>query len=103
MEGQTQEHSGKKQQFDIKGSRPQSSVRNQLPLQAEGEKQKAKETDASMDTQSNAMSEKDQTRVVELAYKLYEQRGRKDGAGSGGLVQAERRIMSQGRLSSSSL
>ena len=103
MEGQTQEHSGKKQQFDIKGSRPQSSVRNQLPLQAEGEKQKAKETDASMDTQSNAMSEKDQTRVVELAYKLYEQRGRKDGQDLEDWFKAERRIMSQGRLSSSSL
>lgn len=103
MEGQTQEHSGEKQQFDIKGSRPKFSVRNQLPLQAEKEKQKGKEADASMDTQSKAVSKNDQTRVAELAYELYEQRGRKDGQDLEDWFKAERRIMSQGRLSSSSL
>ncbi len=52
---------------------------NQTPLQSQEEKQKGKEADASMDTLFQGMTEKDQMRVVELAYVLYEQRGREDG------------------------
>ena len=96
MEGQMQEHSEKNQQFVVKGSRPKSSVRNQPPLQPQEEKQKGKEADASMDTLSQAMTEKDQPRVAELAYVLYEQRGREDGHDLQDWLEAERRIVSQG-------
>lgn len=105
MEGQMQEHSEKTAiKFGIKGNLPKSSMRNQSLLQAQEEKQKGEEeADASMDTQSRAMSDKDQARVAELAYELYEQRGHKDGHDLEDWFKAERRIMSQGRLSSSSL
>jgi hypothetical protein len=73
----------KKQQFDIKGSCPTTPSVHNPPhpslLRAEEEKQKGKEAQASMDTQSKAMSDEDQSRVAELAYGLYEQRGRKNG------------------------
>jgi len=96
MEGQAQEHSGRKPQFGIKGNLPKSSVRNQSSIQAQEEKHKGKEADSSMDTQPKAVSNKDQTRVAELAYELYEQRGRKDGHDLEDWFKAERRIVSQG-------
>ena len=66
MEGQTQEHPVKNRHFDIKDSHPTKlSVRNLASFQAEEKKQKGKEADASMDTQSRAMPDKDQTRVAE--------------------------------------
>ncbi|HEV8328433.1 MAG TPA: DUF2934 domain-containing protein [Nitrospiraceae bacterium] len=104
MEKQTQEHSGKKQQFDIKGSRPTTpAVHNPPLLRAEAKKQKGKEAQASMDTQSKAMSDEEQARVAELAYGLYEEHGRKDGHDLEDWFKAERHIMTQGRLSSRSL
>jgi hypothetical protein len=96
MEGQTQEHPGRRQQFGIKGNLPKSSVRDQFSLQSQEEKQKGKEADSSMNTQAKAMSDRDHTRVARLAYELYEQRGRKDGHDLDDWFKAERRIMSQG-------
>jgi hypothetical protein len=51
--------------------------------------------DESMDTVSQAMTEKDQTRVAELAYVLYEQCGREDGHDLEHLLEAERRVADQ--------
>ncbi len=95
MEGQTQEHSGEKQQFGNKGSRTRSSVHNEPALKSQEEKQKDKEAGAS-DIQSKTMSDKDQTRVAKLAYDLYEQGGRRDGQDLEDWFKAERRLASQG-------
>jgi hypothetical protein len=101
MERQTQGHSGKKQQFDSKFSPSRPSLRNQASLEAEEEKQQDKEAHASIDAQSKAISGEDQTRVAELAYALYEQRGRKDGHDLEDWFNAEQRIMTQGGSSRS--
>ncbi|MEO8048185.1 MAG: DUF2934 domain-containing protein [Nitrospirota bacterium] len=85
-----QEHRGKKQQFDTKHSPSTPSS------QTEKEKQQNKDTRASM-AQSTALSGEDHTQVAELAYALYEQRGRKDGHDLEDWFNAEQRIMEQGR------
>jgi hypothetical protein len=90
-----QEHPGKKQQFDTRHTPPTPS------LQKQKEKQQGKETDASI-AQSKALSSEDHTRVEELAYALYEQRGRKDGHDLEDWLNAEQRIMAHGRSSRSS-
>ncbi len=90
-----QEHPGKKQQFDTRHTPPTPS------LQKEKVKQQDKEADASL-AQSKALSSEDHTRVEELAYALYEQRGRKDGHDLEDWFNAEQRILSHGRASRSS-
>ena len=85
-----QEHPGKKQPFDTRHTPPTPS------LQKEKEKQQDKEAHASI-AQSKALSSEDHTRVEELAYALYEQRGRKDGHDLEDWFNAEQRIMKQGR------
>lgn len=104
MEGHTQQQSGRKQPFDSKGSRStQPSVRTQATLEVEVEQQKDQETEGSMDTQSEAMSDTDHTRVAELAYRLYEQHGRRDGHDREDWFNAEQHIMTQGRRTTSGL
>jgi DUF2934 family protein len=100
MGGQPQKHSEKKtviryqrQPFD------KPSMHSQPPLQAEEEKQYSKDMHAFVDTQSRAVSDADRTLVAELAYGLYEQRGRKDGHDLEDWFEAERYIMTQGRSS----
>ena len=90
-----QEHPGKKQQFDTRHTPPTPSLQN------EKEKQQDKESDASI-AQSKALSSEDHTRVEELAYALYEQRGRNDGHDLEDWFNAEERIMAHGRSSRSS-
>lgn len=90
-----QEHPGKKQQFETRHTPPTPS------LQKEKEKQQDKEADASI-AQSKALSSEDHTRVEELAYALYEQRGRKDGHDLEDWFNAEQRMMAHGRSSRSS-
>ena len=90
-----QEHPGKKQQFDTRHTPPTPS------LQKEKEEQQDKEADASI-AQSKALSSEDHTRVEELAYALYEQRGRKDGHDLEDWFNAEQRIMAHGRSGRSS-
>ena len=90
-----QEHPGEKQQFDTRHTPPTPS------LQKEKEKQQDKEADASI-AQSKALSSEDHTRVEELAYALYEQRGRKDGHDLEDWFNAEQRMMAHGRSSRSS-
>ena len=85
-----QEHPGKKQQFDTRHTPPTPF------LQKEKKKQQDKEADASI-AQSKALSSEDHTRVEELAYALYEQRGRKDGHDLEDWFNAEQRIKEQGR------
>lgn len=46
-----------------------------------------------MDTVSQAMTEKDQTRVAEIAYVLYEQCGREDGHDLEHWLESERRVL----------
>ena len=98
MERQPQKHSEKKtviryqrQPFD------KPSMQSQAPLQAEEEKENSKDTQASRNIQSNAVSDEDRTRVAELAYGFYEQRGRKHGHDQEDWLKAERRIMTQGQ------
>ena len=100
MERQPQKHSEKKtviryqrQPFD------KPSMHSQAPLQAEEEKQNSKDMHASRDTQSKAVSDEDRTRVAELAYALYEQRGRKDGHDLEDWFNAELHVMTLGRSS----
>lgn len=80
-----------------KGIAPQSPVRNQPSGQR---MQKSKETDASIGAQSKAIADKhqmpDRTRVAEVAYGLYEQRGWEDGQDLADWFEAERRIVNQG-------
>jgi hypothetical protein len=90
-----QEHSGKKHQFDTRQLPPTPS------LQKEKEKQQDKEAHASV-APSKPLSSEDHTRVEELAYALYEQRGRKDGHDLEDWFNAEQRIMAHGRSSRSS-
>ena len=90
-----QEHPGKKHQFDTRQTPPTAS------LQKEKEKQQDKEAHASI-AQSKPLSSEDRTRVEELAYALYEQRGRKDGHDLEDWFNAEQRIMAHGRSSRSS-
>ena len=90
-----QEHPGKKQHFETRHTPPTPS------LQKEKEKQQDKEADASI-AQSKALSSEDHTRVEELAYALYEQRGRKDGHDLEDWFNAEQRMMAHGRSSRSS-
>ena len=68
-------------------------MRNQTPIQVKEER----DIQRSMDTQFDALSEEDQTRVAALAYGLYEQRGRKDGHDLEDWFNAERQAMAQGR------
>jgi hypothetical protein len=105
MKGHTQEQSGRKQPSDSAGSRPtQPSVRNEAHLlEVEVVQQKDQETEASMDAQSKAMSDMDHTRVAELAYRLYEQHGRRDGHDREDWFNAEQHIMTQGRRNNSGL
>jgi len=105
MKGQAQEQSGRKQPSDSKDSRStQPSVRNQAPpLEVEVEEQRNQETEVSMDTQSDATSETDHIRVAELAYRLYEQHGSRDGHDREDWFNAEQHIMTQGRQNSSGL
>ena len=97
MEGHTQKHSGKKQQFDTEysPSRPSLSKTQAWP-EAEKEKQQDKEAESSIDARSHALSGVDHTRVAELAYALYERRGRKDGHDQEDWFNAEQRIMTGG-------
>ncbi len=85
-----QEHQGKKQQFDTRHAPTTPS------LQRKNEKQQDREAHASI-AQSKALSSEDHTRVEELAYALYEQRGRKDGHDLEDWFNAEQRMMEQGR------
>lgn len=100
MEGQPQKHSEKKpviryqkQPFD------KPPMHSQAASPAAEEKQNSKDTHASRDIQSKAVSDEDRTRVAELAYGLYEQRGRKDGHDLEDWFKAERHIMTQGQSS----
>ena len=95
MERQMQEHSGKKQPFVTGENRQKSSPRNQPPLHPQEKKQEDDAVDKSMDTVSQAMTEKDQTRVAEIAYVLYEQCGREDGHDLEHWLEAERRVLSR--------
>jgi len=92
MERQMQEHSREKQHFDVRKNREKSSVRNPLPLHPQEEQQKDNAVNASIDTLSQAMTEKDHTRVAELAYVLYEQCGREDGHDLEHWLEAERQV-----------
>ncbi|MEP6957727.1 MAG: DUF2934 domain-containing protein [Nitrospirota bacterium] len=96
MERQMQENAGKKQQqFSATESRTKSSgsssARKQTPLAPQEEKQKAKIADGSTDP--IAMTDRDQRRVAELAYVLYEQCGREDGHDMNHWLEAERRVL----------
>lgn len=84
--------------FGIKDSRPKSSVRDQPPVQAQEEKQQREDAQAFMDAQSKAISNEDQALVAELAYGLYEQRGRKDGHDLDDWFNAARQITTQSPL-----
>ncbi len=98
MEGQKQKHSGKEQPFDTAYNPSRSSLgNNRAWLEAEKEKQQDKDPESSIDVRSHALSGEDRTRVAELAYALYEQRGRKDGDDQADWFNAEQRIMTQGR------
>ena len=98
MEGHTQKQSGKKQQFDTEYSPSRPSLsKNQAWPEAENEKQQDKNVESSIDARSHALSGVDHTRIAELAYALYEQRGRKDGQDQEDWFNAEQRIMTQGR------
>lgn len=104
MKGQAQEQSGRKQPFDSKDNRrTQPLARDHATLEVEVEQQKGQETEASMDTQSEAMSDMDQARVAEFAYGLYKQRGSRDGHDREDWFNAEQHIMTQGRQTSSGL
>jgi hypothetical protein len=96
MERQMQENAGKKQQqFSATESRTKSSgsssARKQTPLAPQEEKQKANVADGSTDP--IAMTDRDQRRVAELAYVLYEQCGREDGHDMDHWLEAERRVL----------
>jgi hypothetical protein len=91
-----QEHPEKKQQFDTKYNPSTPSLRRSASLQTGKEKQQDEKVHAST-AQSHALSGEDHTRVAELAYALYEQRGRKDGHDLEDWFNAEQRIMEQGR------
>lgn len=104
MKGLTQGQSGRKQPFDSEGSRPtQPLARDHATLEVEVVQQKDQEIEAFMDTQSDAMSDTGHTRVAELAYGRYEQRGRRDGHDLEDWFNAEQHIMTQGRRNSSGL
>ena len=91
-----QEHPEKKQQFDTKYNPSTPSLHRSASLQTGKEKQQDEEAHAST-AQSHALSGEDHTRVAELAYALYEQRGRKDGHDLEDWFNAEQRMMEQGR------
>ena len=96
MERQMQGNAGKKpQQFQATESRTKSSgsssARKQSPLAPQEEKQKANVADGSTDP--IAMTDRDQRRVAELAYVLYEQCGRQDGHDMDHWLEAERRVL----------
>ncbi len=90
-----QEHSGKKQPFDTKDNPSTSSLRHSASLKTDKEKQQDMKGHASM-AQSTALSGEDHTRVAELAYVLYEKRGRKDGHDLEDWFNAEQEILTQG-------
>ena len=95
-----QEHTRRNTQSDTKYNPSTPSLRHSTSLQNQEEKQQDKEADGS--AQSKALSSEDHTRVEELAYALYEQRGRKDGHDLEDWFNAEQRIMAHGRSSRSS-
>jgi DUF2934 family protein len=100
MEGQSQARSGKKTAIRYQRQPlDKPSMPNEAFLPAEEDKHKNKEAHASTDSQAKGMSEEDQTRVAELAYGLYEQRGRKDGHDLEDWFNAEQQVMTQRRLS----
>lgn len=104
MKGQAQEQAGRKQPSDSKDSRPtQPLAHDHAILEVEVEQQKDQETETSMDSQSEAMSDTDHIRVAELAYRLYEQHGRRDGHDREDWFNAEQHIMTQGRQHSRGL
>ncbi len=85
-----QKHLEKKQQFDTRHTPPT------LSLQMGKEKQQDEKVSAPT-APSHALSGEDHTPVAELAYALYEQRGRKDGHDLEDWFNAEQRIKEQGR------
>lgn len=88
MGGQSQERSGTKTTI-----RYQRQPFDKPSRQAGEEKQEIPDAHASMTTQSHALSAEDQTRVAEIAYALYEQRGRTDGHDLEDWFNAERKIL----------
>jgi Protein of unknown function (DUF2934) len=86
-----QEHTRKKQQSDTKYNPSTPSLRHSS-LHREKENQENEEGYTSRD-QSVPLSGEYQTRVAELAYALYEQRGRKDGHDLEDWFNAERQIL----------
>ena len=61
----------------------------------QSQEENVEESEASLDTQ--AITEKDQTRIAALAYVQYEQRGREDGYDLDDWLEAEQRIVSRGQ------
>jgi hypothetical protein len=74
------------------------SRHNQTPMQAEEVKQESKDAHAFMGIHSPAVSSEGRTRIAEVAYELYEQRGRKDGHDLEDWFNAERQLMTQGGI-----
>lgn len=91
-----QEHTRRNTQSDTKYNPSTPSQSHSTSLQKREEKQQ--DTDAHASTApSHALSGEDHTPVAELAYALYEQRGRKDGHDLEDWLNAEQRIKEQGR------
>jgi hypothetical protein len=97
MDRQMQENSGKKQQqpsaAEGRTKASASSPRKQTPLPSQEEKQRSKLTDVSANPIAQEIPDRDQTRVAELAYGLYEQCGREDGHDMEHWLEAERRVL----------
>jgi Protein of unknown function (DUF2934) len=100
MERPQQEPSGKRTESRYqRQSLDKPFTSNQAVLSAEEEEHDSIDSHAAKDTQFKAASDEDRTCVAELAYGLYEQRGRKDGHDLEDWFNAEQHIMTQGRES----
>ena len=98
MEGPQQEQSGKRTAIRFqRQSLDKPFMSSQAFLAAEEEEHDSIDAHGLKDTQYKAVSDEDRTCVAELAYGLYEQRGRKDGHDLEDWFNAERHIMTQGR------
>ncbi len=90
-----QEHTRENTPSDTKYNPAIPSSRDSASLLREKEKQQETKGYTSS-AQSEALSGEYRTRVAELAYALYEQRGRKDGQDQEDWFNAEQRIMTDG-------
>lgn len=100
MERPQQEPSGKRTESRYqRQSLDKPFTSNQAFLSAEEEEHDSIDSHAAKDTQFKSASDEDRTCVAEIAYGLYEQRGRKDGHDLEDWFNAERHIMTQGRKS----